>query len=106
MEKKVLERTVKAKVAEIFKKEGIWYFMPAMNGMGRAGIPDFIACVDGMFLGVETKAGKNKPTDHQVIELEAIQAAGGFSVVVNENSVGMLVDLIASIRMVRKVPRG
>ena len=98
---KVKEKWVKEEIKKILRRLGVWYFMPAMNGLGRAGIPDFVCCVDGMFLGIEAKAGRNRPTDHQTAELEAIQKSGGFSVVVNETSLHVLPDLIDSIKLLR-----
>ena len=84
------EAHVKEAVKEILTKLGIWYFMPSMNGFGRMGIPDFVCCVQGRFLGLETKFGKNKPTPHQERELAAISHAGGWTFVVNEHNVDLL----------------
>lgn len=72
------EGRVKNKVVAALKKRGVWYFFPAANGMGRAGIPDIIAIVNGVFVGVEVKADKTKkPTQLQARCGQAIQAAGG-----------------------------
>lgn len=98
----VKESWVKGEIKKILKQKGIWYFMPAMNGLGRAGIPDFICSVGGMLLGIEAKAGKNKPTDLQVNEINAIQESGGFAVVVNERGLDVLPDLIDSILLLRR----
>jgi hypothetical protein len=84
----VKESWVKGEVKKILKAKGIWYFMPNMNGLGRAGIPDFICSVGGALLGIETKAGKNKPTDLQLNEIHA--------------SLDVLPDLIDSILQLRK----
>ena len=80
------EKKVKDKVVAILKDEGVYYFFPATHGFGRSGVPDIIACVHGKFLGIECKAGKNKPTALQVRELERIRAAGGIAVVANEEN--------------------
>jgi len=72
------EGKVKRKVTAMLKRNGIWYFFPASNGMGRAGIPDIIAIIAGMFVGIETKADKTKkPTQLQSICGQQIKAAGG-----------------------------
>jgi hypothetical protein len=72
------EGKVKQVVAKILKKYKLWYFFPAANGMGRAGIPDIISIVDGGFVGIEVKADKTKkPTELQKICGREIQAAGG-----------------------------
>jgi hypothetical protein len=72
------EKRIKRMVTEILKKYKVWYFFPAANGMGRAGIPDIIGIVDGGFVGIEVKADKTKkPTELQKICGKEIQAAGG-----------------------------
>lgn len=72
------EGKTKRMVTEMLKKYRLWYFFPAANGMGRAGIPDIISIVDGTFVGIEAKADKTKkPTELQVRCGKDIQAAGG-----------------------------
>jgi len=73
------EGKVKRKVVELLKKHGVWYFFPASNGFGKAGIPDIIAIAKGKFIGIEVKADKTKkPTMLQVKCGEEIQRAGGW----------------------------
>ncbi len=72
------EGKIKRKVVEVLKKHRIWYFFPASNGFGRAGIPDIIAIIDGQFVGIECKADPSKkPTALQSKCGEEILAAGG-----------------------------
>ncbi len=92
------EGKVKAKVVKILREEGVYYFFPATHGYGRSGVPDIIACVAGKFLGIECKAGKNKPTALQVHEIEQIRGAGGVAVVVNEFNWDSVRELIKSMR--------
>ena len=80
------EGKVKAAVKKILEKKNVWYFMPFMMGMGRVGIPDFIACVNGTFLAIECKAGKGELTALQERELLNIEFAGGVAVVVREDT--------------------
>lgn len=94
------EKKVKDKVVAILKQEGAYYFFPATHGFGRSGVPDVVACVNGYFLGIECKAGKNKPTALQIREIENIRHAGGVAVVVNETNWDMLPELV------RKLKRG
>ncbi len=92
------EKRVKTKVESILKGEGAYYFFPATHGYGRSGVPDIIACVDGQFLAIECKAGKNKPTALQVRELENIRKAGGVAVVANEENWEMVRDLVRKLK--------
>lgn len=80
------EKRVKTKVESILKVEDVYYFFPATHGYGRSGVPDIIACVNGRFLAIECKAGRNKPTALQVREIESIRKAGGVAVVANEEN--------------------
>jgi Holliday junction resolvase len=81
------EKKVKDKVVKILKDNEVYYFFPATYGMGRSGVPDIIACVNGRFLAIECKAGNNTPTALQQRELKAIADAGGSALVVNELNV-------------------
>ena len=88
------EALVKAKITKTLQEMGIWYFMPPANGYGRAGIPDFIGCMNGLLIAIEAKAGKNKPTALQLREIDRIKAAGGYAIVVNEENVDDLKTLL------------
>jgi len=79
------ESRVKARVKAILSEYGAWYFMPVSNGMGRHGIPDILACLNGRFIAVECKAGKGKTTALQDRELAHIEAAGGVALVVTDD---------------------
>jgi hypothetical protein len=86
------EGKVKRRVVEVLKKHGVWYFFPANNGYGVAGIPDIIVCVKGQFLGIEVKADRTKkPTELQMQCGAKIQASGGWWMVVcDQESLDML----------------
>ncbi len=72
------EKRIKKKLVELLKKEGIWYFFPASNGMGRAGIPDVVCIINGRFVGIECKAdATKKPTVLQLECARQIKNAGG-----------------------------
>jgi hypothetical protein len=79
------EVAVKKKITELLKKHGAYYFTPVTSGFGSSGVPDFIACIKGKFVGIEAKAGKNKPTALQDKNLMDIMGAGGVGIVVNES---------------------
>lgn len=72
------EGKVKRKLVEMLKRHGVWYFFPASNGFGKAGIPDVIACHNSKFIGIECKADRTKkPTALQVACGTEIRDAGG-----------------------------
>jgi pantoate kinase len=88
------EKLVKNKIKVILQDGGVYYAMPIGSGYGNAGVPDFLACVNGRFLAVEAKAGKGKTTALQDAHLEKIKTAGGVSMVVNELNLDQLKETI------------
>ena len=78
------ESIVKAGVKKVLAEFGAWYYMPVQNGMGVSGIPDFIACIDGKFIAIETKAPgrENAVTAQQRKQLDGILANGGLALVI------------------------
>jgi Holliday junction resolvase len=92
------EKRVKEKVVAILKSEGVYYFFPATHGYGRSGVPDIIACVNGHFVGIECKAGGNKPTVLQERELTAIRDNGGVAVVVDEMNWDITRDIVRRMK--------
>jgi hypothetical protein len=98
------EGKVKRKVTELLKKHSVWYFFPANNGFGKAGIPDIIAIVDGRFVGVEVKASKSsKPTALQIKCGEEIQKAGGTWMVVFDDVTLQVLQNVIENRMQKHV---
>lgn len=80
------ESKVKAAVRQWLKARKVWHFMPVSNGMGQMGIPDIIACYDGRFLAIETKApGKRgNTTPLQKRQLQGIADSNGLAIVVDD----------------------
>lgn len=81
------EKKVKDKVVAQLKELGAYYFYPVTGGWGNSGVPDIVVCHRGRFVGIECKAGKNKPTKLQELNLKKIKDAGGIALVVNEENV-------------------
>ena len=92
------EKKVKLAVKKILDSLGIYHFSPFMAGMGRAGVPDIIACYNGRFLGIECKAGKGKTTALQDRELTAIRAAGGLTFVARETNLDELKETLTCLK--------
>jgi len=84
------ESKVKKRVKKILDDLGAYHFSPMATGFGRSGVPDIICCVRGKFVGVECKAGTNKPTPLQHAEIDKIEAAGGRAFVIREDNLDYL----------------
>jgi len=95
---KTPEKVVKDKVTSVLKSEDIYYFFPATHGYGRSGVPDIIACVNGFFLAIETKANGNKPTALQIREIQTIRRNNGVAVVVDETNWDMVRELVKKLK--------
>jgi len=91
------EAKVKAKVVKQLKALGAYYFYPVTGGFGRSGVPDIIACYAGRFVGIECKAGKNKPTPLQRKNIDDINNAGGTAWVVNEDNVADVTETLLNL---------
>jgi len=91
------EAKVKAKVRKVLDELGAYYVMPVTSGFGKQGAPDFLVCLSGRFVGIECKAGSNRPTALQEKNLEQIEKAGGEAFVVNEDGIEPLREVLDSI---------
>jgi Holliday junction resolvase len=93
-ELKVKEKWVKKKVVDYLKSHGLYYFFPVASGWMSAGVPDIICCVKGRFVGIECKAGKNKPTAIQLKNHREIQLNEGHVMVINEDNLDHMKEVI------------
>jgi Holliday junction resolvase len=91
------ESKVKKQVKKILDDLGAYHFSPMMDGYGRSGVPDIIACYKGKFIGIECKAGDNKPTLLQLRNIEDIKRNQGLAIVVNEGNIESLLALVKEI---------
>lgn len=94
---KTPEAKVKDAVKKILDANGVYYFMPAANGYGRAGIPDIVCCVNGYFLAIECKAGNGKTTLLQNREIARIIRAKGRALVINETNLNLIQEVFKGI---------
>ena len=84
------EGKVKDKVKKILKASGAYYAMPVTGGFGTAGVPDFLVCHKGKFIGIECKAGYGKTTMLQDKNLRDIETAGGITFIIFEHNIHLL----------------
>ena len=92
------ESKVKKKVKKILDDLGAYHFSPMMDGYGRSGVPDIIACYKGKFIGIECKSGDNKPTLLQLRNIEDIKRNQGLAIVINEGNIESLLALVKEIQ--------
>ena len=76
------EATVKRKVKAALKEIGAFQHWPVQSGMGSP-ILDCIACINGRYIAIETKAAGKHPTPRQHMLIEQIEQAGGWTYVID-----------------------
>ena len=87
------EKLVKEDVKKLLRKHGAYWYMVVPGGFGARGVPDFLVCHKGRFLAVETKRdGITKPSPHQELQMDAIEDAGGGTMVINAANQHLLED--------------
>jgi hypothetical protein len=86
----VKEKWVKQQVVKMLKERNVYYFFPIAGAYTSIGVPDIVACIRGKFVGIECKAGSNRPTELQLRNLEAIRDNNGHAWVVNEDDLETL----------------
>lgn len=74
---KTPESFEKAAIRAFLDRIGAWQFSPYMAGFGKSGVPDIIACLRGVFWGIEVKREGKKPTKLQEQRGAEIRTAGG-----------------------------
>lgn len=75
------ESVLVTKMIELIRERGGYAENIWGGGFQSAGIPDILACYKGVFLGIEVKVGKNKPSALQKAKVKLINQAGGLAVV-------------------------
>lgn len=92
------EGKVKDAIKKILKEYDAYYFMPVQMGFGATGVPDFLVCANGYFIGVEAKATeKEQPTGLQLKNLREIVDAGGQSLVIHKGNLHVLENLLEQL---------
>ena len=74
------EQAIQAKIQKYLISQG--YYVVNVMKASRAGVPDLLVCVDGVFVGLEIKNETGRPTDLQLHNISRINDAGGVAGVV------------------------
>jgi hypothetical protein len=93
------ENWVKDKIKSILSDLGIWYFMPVGGYYGKSGIPDFVCCCFGRFVGIEAKRSTGKWTLLQQKIARQIANSNGLYIVVDEFGIDDLVAMLCKDKL-------
>lgn len=76
------ETDLKKKVRTFLTDKGWFIKYYSGKGMGQAGVPDFIGCMEGRFVSIELKTETGKLSRLQEHTINEIKKQNGISVVV------------------------
>lgn len=96
------EGKVKSAVKKLLDKykPDCWYFFPAARAYGSKGIPDIVGLYFGFMFSIETKAGKNKPTGMQTLQMNRMKIAGCKIFIINEGNLHELEEWLDDIKRI------
>lgn len=75
------EKNFENKIKKYLDSIGAWYVKYHGNAFSANGTPDLLCCVNGVFMAIEVKASKGKPSKIQLYKIEQINKAGGVAFV-------------------------
>lgn len=99
------EAKVKKKIKELLDSfdTRLYYYMPVPSGYGKTTI-DYLICFDGLFVGIEAKKPRGKPTLRQEGVLEDIRAAGGSTFVIDDDDDVVMLSKFLNAIITRRKP--
>ncbi len=71
------EKTIENQIKRYLDRLGVWYMKVHGSMYQKAGVPDIIACVDGVFVGIEIKRPGGKVSALQQLNIDEINKNGG-----------------------------
>ena len=93
------EKIFETKVKAFLKKEGVWHLKYwGGGGFTKSGIPDILACVNGIFVGIELKATNGRPSALQLYNIDEIRRSGGIAMVLYPNDYCKFMRLIKTLK--------
>lgn len=92
------ESRLSAKIQNSLRQQGVFVFKNHGSSHMMAGLPDLVACVDGLFLGMEVKHPETREdtSPRQKLVHSMIQRSGGACVVVT--SVEEALEIVSEMR--------
>lgn len=75
------EKNFEKKVKKYLSSIDAYYFKVWGGGFQQSGIPDVIACKNGIFIGIELKSTEGKATELQKYNIRKINESDGIGII-------------------------
>lgn len=99
------ENRVKIKLRKLLKQRRLVWSTSTTHGFGSSGMPDYIVCAYGFFLGVECKTPGKEATELQKKKMRDIGDSGGLSMVYDGSPTAhaYLITLLDRLQIIGKL---
>lgn len=74
-----------------------WFLKVWGGGFTKAGIPDLLMCVNGIFMGVELKGAVGRASELQKLNITRINAANGIGLILYPDGFGDFKEIIKEV---------
>lgn len=75
------EKIFENEIKKFLKSENCWFVKFWAGPYSKSGIPDILCVVNSIFIGIEVKAEKGKPSDLQLYNLKKINECNGIGII-------------------------
>lgn len=91
------ESKFQTKIIKYLERQGVYVIKYNASGISKTGVPDLIACVNGVFIGIEVKAPNGVVSKLQEYNLKQIHMAGGVGLILYPNEFEKFKEIIENI---------
>jgi Holliday junction resolvase len=75
------EKQLQYKILKLLRLEKAYSIKQIVSN--KAGVPDIVFCINGLFGAIEVKGDKGKPSELQLYNINKIKKAGGKAIICN-----------------------
>ena len=90
------ESTYQLNVKKLLDERGSYHEVIWGGGFQASGIPDILVCYRGIYIGLELKVGRNKPSPLQLAKIDVIRQNGGIGAITWEK-LEPIIDILDTI---------